>query len=77
MQEGRALSPTQVNRDLLRSILESPKWFWVAVGLLAIVVLAAFSAAGLLVNKGMGVTGMNRPVMWGFFITNFVFWIGH
>ena len=76
MQEGRALSPTQVNRDLLRSILESPKWFWVAVGLLAIVVLAAFSAAGLLVNKGMGVTGMNRPVMWGFFITNFVFWIG-
>ena len=38
--------------------------------------LAAFSAAGLMVNRGMGVTGMNRPVMWGFFITNFVFWIG-
>ena len=76
MQEGRVLPATQVNRDLLRSILESPKWFWVAVAVTAILVLGAFSAAGLLINRGMGMTGMNRPVMWGFFITNFVFWIG-
>ena len=76
MQEGRVLPATQINRDLLVSILESPKWFWVAVGLLALVVMAAFSVAGLMFNKGMGLTGMNRPVMWGFFITNFVFWIG-
>ncbi len=29
-----------------------------------------------MVNRGIGVTGLNRPVFWGFFITNFVFWIG-
>ena len=29
-----------------------------------------------MINLGMGVTGLNRPVMWGFFIVNFVFWIG-
>jgi molybdopterin-containing oxidoreductase family membrane subunit len=26
--------------------------------------------------SGMGVTGLTRPVFWGFYITNFVFWIG-
>ena len=76
MQEGRVLSAVQVNRDLLRSILDTPKWFWSVVGVLAFFVLMAFTAAGLMVNQGMGLTGMNRPVMWGFFITNFVFWIG-
>jgi molybdopterin-containing oxidoreductase family membrane subunit len=34
------------------------------------------SAAGFMINRGLGVSGLNRPVMWGFMITNFVFWIG-
>ena len=76
MQEGRTLSNTQINRDLLRSVLETPRWWWITVALLGLVVLAAMSAAGYMINRGMGVTGLNRPVMWGFFITNFVFWIG-
>ena len=76
MQEGRPLQPTQINRELLVSILNSPKWFWAAIGILGFIVLTAMSAAGFLINQGMGVTGLNRPVMWGFFITNFVFWIG-
>ena len=29
-----------------------------------------------MMNKGVGVTGLNRPVFWGFFMVNFVFWIG-
>ena len=76
MQEGRPLPFRQINRELLGSILNSPKWFWITVALLGLIVLGAMSAAGLMVNKGLGVTGMGRPVMWGFFITNFVFWIG-
>ena len=76
MQEGRPLQSRQVNRELLVSILNSPKWFWMAVGILGFIVLIAMSAAGVLINQGFGVTGLNRPVMWGFFITNFVFWIG-
>ena len=58
------------------SILASPRWFWFAFIILGMIVLGGFSAAGLMVNKGLGVTGLNRPVMWGFFIVNFVFWIG-
>jgi molybdopterin-containing oxidoreductase family membrane subunit len=76
MQEGQVLSQTQVNRDLLRSVLATPRWYWPAVGVLGIMVLAAFSATGFMINQGLGVTGLNRPVAWGFMITNFVFWIG-
>ena len=77
MQEGRTPIPyRQINRELLVSILQSPKWFPIVVTILGLIVLGGFAAAGLLVNKGFGVTGLNRPVMWGFFITNFVFWIG-
>ena len=28
------------------------------------------------VYSGIGVAGLRRPVFWGFYITNFVFWIG-
>ena len=74
MQEGRTPIPyRQINRELLVSILHSPRWFPITVIVLGLIVLGGFSAAGLLVNKGFGVTGLNRPVMWGFFITNFVF----
>ena len=27
-------------------------------------------------RDGMGVTGLHRPVFWGFYIVDFVFWIG-
>ena len=76
MQEGRVLSARQVNRDLLRSILESPRWFWLSVAILAVITFSAWGVAGLMINKGLGLTGLNRPVMWGFFLVNFVFWIG-
>ncbi len=31
---------------------------------------------GYQITNGIGVTGINRPVFWGFYIINFVFWIG-
>ena len=76
MQEGRALSDREINRSLLRPIFEQPLAYWGLVGGLGMVVLGAMAAAGLMFWEGLGVTGLNRPVMWGFFITNFVFWIG-
>ena len=76
MQERVVLTDKEINRDLLRSSLETPLWWWLAVGFLTLVVLTAAGAFGYMVNQGIGVTGLNRPVMWGFFLTNFVFWIG-
>jgi molybdopterin-containing oxidoreductase family membrane subunit len=40
------------------------------------IVLAAAITIGVMVDRGLGIIGLNRPVVWGFFITNFVFWIG-
>ncbi|MCZ7664996.1 MAG: polysulfide reductase NrfD [Thermoleophilia bacterium] len=40
-----------------------------------VVTLGAF-AFGWQIYRGIGVTGLNRPVFWGFYITSFVFWIG-
>ena len=76
MQEGKVLPAAQINRDLLRSILEPPRWFWPAVTLLGLIVLAAAITIGVMINTGLGITGLNYKVVWGFFITNFVFWIG-
>ena len=76
MQERVRLTDAQINRDLLRSTTENPLWYWLLVGALGLAVLVAFGAVAYMFNRGLGVTGLNRPVMWGFFITNFVFWIG-
>ena len=76
MQEGKVLPAAQINRDLLRSILEPPRWFWPAVTILGLIVLAASIVIGVMFNTGLGITGLNYKVVWGFFITNFVFWIG-
>ena len=76
MQEGRSLTDREINRSLLKTLFETPLWYWGLVTVLGMIVLGAMSAAGYMFNQGLGVTGLNRPVMWGFFITNFVFWIG-
>ena len=76
MQEHIQLSQKEINRDLLAGVLGMPKWWLALVTFLLLVFLAGVGAFGYMVNKGVGVTGLNRPVMWGLFMTNFVFWIG-
>ena len=53
----------------------SRRFFVTAFGLLILVGLGLFAWSYQLVN-GLGVTGLNRPVYWGVYITNFVFFIG-
>ena len=66
----------KINADLLGNVLAAPPRFWFLVGFLALVVAMGAGAAGYMFAQGLGVTGLNRPIMWAFFITNFVFWIG-
>src|SRR5215469_8833958 len=76
--ETRGMKKTaeQVQGDLLRSVLETSWRFPLAVAVLGIFVAAGFSAWIYQIYTGIGVAGLNRPVFWGFYITNFVFWIG-
>ena len=76
MQEHVQLTQKEINDDLLAPVLGMPKWWYGAVGFLLLVIFIGLAAYGYELYWGMGVTGLNRPVMWGFYITNFVFWIG-
>ena len=76
MQEHVQLDQKQINRELLNGVLQMPKWWPGATVIALIVFLTGMAAFGYMLNKGVGVTGLNRPVYWGFFMVNFVFWIG-
>jgi molybdopterin-containing oxidoreductase family membrane subunit len=61
---------------LFRPIFKTGKWFWVVV-----LILAAGTGLGVYAylhqfRHGLGVTGLNKPVYWGIYITNFVFFVG-
>ncbi|OGL41380.1 MAG: hypothetical protein A3C43_04830 [Candidatus Schekmanbacteria bacterium RIFCSPHIGHO2_02_FULL_38_11] len=61
---------------LLDPILKIGKGFYLTVVILGSFVLLAIYAYITQFQKGLGVTGLNRPTFWGVYITNFVFFIG-
>lgn len=61
---------------LLQPILYTgPKFYITVACLLAVISLGVFAYITQF-KQGLGVTGLGRPVYWGFYITNFVFFIG-
>src|SRR6516162_2822018 len=72
----RAKTPEQITEDLLRPLRGMSGRYALGAALLAGVAVAAFCAFFYQVYAGLGVAGIRRPVFWGFYITNFVFWIG-
>lgn len=76
MQEHIQLTQKEINESVLEGVIGMPRWWVGAVAFLLIVIFTGLGAFGYMLNKGIGVTGLNRPVFWGFFMTNFVFWIG-
>ncbi len=71
-----AKTPEQVNDDLLRPLKGASPRYLAALGFFGGVVVAALGAFTYQIYSGIGVAGIRRPVFWGFYITNFVFWIG-
>ncbi len=53
----------------------SPRYLAAVLACCTVVAWALF-AWGFQIVHGMGHTGLRRPVYWGFYIVNFVFWIG-
>ncbi len=76
MEPGQRLSEGEINEDLLGPTLRTPRWFWPVTGLAGLGVLAGVSSIAILFWKGLGLTNLNRPVMWAVLITTFVFWVG-
>ncbi|MHC4547601.1 MAG: NrfD/PsrC family molybdoenzyme membrane anchor subunit [Planctomycetota bacterium] len=67
---------TQLYRTVLSPIMWRRRSFVITVVFLSIVVAWGLFAYLMQLVWGLGVTGMNRPVYWGFYIVNFVFFIG-
>jgi molybdopterin-containing oxidoreductase family membrane subunit len=53
-----------------------PRIWWLGFGLSFLGLGVLVVAVAWLFLRGVGIWGINRPVMWGFAITNFVWWIG-
>ncbi|WP_224959002.1 quinol:electron acceptor oxidoreductase subunit ActD [Geomonas subterranea] len=66
----------QINDDVLNAMEKPGYAFYLAVVSLAGLVGLAALCLMYQVQAGMGVTGLNRPVGWAVYITNFVFWVG-
>ncbi|MFB6344180.1 MAG: NrfD/PsrC family molybdoenzyme membrane anchor subunit [bacterium] len=72
----RDRSPEDINDDLIRPVLETSGGWWILTVLTGLGGAWALGAFIYQLNVGMGTTGLNNPVNWGFYIINFVFWVG-
>ncbi|MBI4839593.1 MAG: polysulfide reductase NrfD [candidate division NC10 bacterium] len=61
---------------LFAPVLGTTRRFWLGAAPLLAMTLWGMYAYTLQLRYGLGVTGLNRPVAWGIYIINFVFFIG-
>src|SRR5579871_6611277 len=66
----------KINADLMRPLTRTSVWFYLLVAFLGTIVLCGAGAWMYQMWYGIGVAGIRWPIYWGFFITDFVFWIG-
>jgi Ni/Fe-hydrogenase subunit HybB-like protein len=66
----------KIREDLFRPLSSASARYWTTIFAALSIVILGLVAWGIQVRDGMGVTGLNRPVFWGFYIVDFVFWIG-
>ncbi len=69
-------SDHEINQAVLQPMMRTGPWFWILVGVLAVIVAWGLYAWGYQIYWGFGVAGINRPVYWGTYIATFVFWVG-
>lgn len=61
---------------LFRPIEQTGRGFYLLIAILLVVIGWGIFAYFQQLRLGLGVTGLNRPIFWGVYITNFVFFIG-
>ncbi len=74
------MTTLDINKDpdylLLRPMIEpSRKSLYLGMGLFSVFLWSLYMYSTQL-SSGLAVTGLNRPISWGFYIVNFVFFIG-
>lgn len=66
----------QVNAQVLEPLKKPSKWYYVMMALFVSFVCFGAYCLYRQIFEGLGVAGMNNPVAWGIYLTNFVFWVG-
>ncbi|MCI0504623.1 MAG: polysulfide reductase NrfD [Gammaproteobacteria bacterium] len=66
----------KINADVLRSMENPRKGYWLAVLICVLMLICAAFAEYIQYTTGMGPANLNNPHMWGMYISTFVFWIG-
>jgi len=66
-----------VTKDVTAPIFRAPNLTWWGGLLISLLMLMSmWLTFAVQMCEGIGILGLNKPVMWGSYITNFVFWIG-
>src|SRR3989441_4229496 len=76
MSKDSARRVSAMNEDLLRPLVETSWRFWLLVAVLGSIVATGLGTWAYQMYRGFGMTGINMPIYWAFYITTFVFWIG-
>jgi molybdopterin-containing oxidoreductase family membrane subunit len=66
----------KIREDLFRPLSGMTRKYFAAILIPLLIILFGAYAWTVQLRYGMGVTGLQRPVFWGFYIVDFVFWIG-
>jgi Ni/Fe-hydrogenase subunit HybB-like protein len=67
---------SEFEQTVLRPLRQTTRQFWLIVGVLGLIFLWGAASLARQWTLGLGVTGLSRPVYWGIYISNFVFFIG-
>ncbi|MFQ6607419.1 MAG: NrfD/PsrC family molybdoenzyme membrane anchor subunit [Fidelibacterota bacterium] len=62
--------------QLYKPVLEKGRGAFILGGVLLALFIWTMYMYSIQLREGLGVTGLNRPISWGFYIVNFVFFIG-
>lgn len=76
MADSWKRSAADVNNDVLVNTRKPHRMFYVALAASLLCVVLGGVFWGIQITRGMGLAGLNSPVYWGVYITNFVFWVG-
>lgn len=66
----------EIDDQVIASLGKPSRNYFAVLGLCSFLILAGLIAYGFQYFIGFKVTGLNTPVSWAVYITNFVFWIG-
>ncbi|MGD9375609.1 MAG: polysulfide reductase NrfD, partial [Anaerolineae bacterium] len=68
--------PWEMNDDALKPMYQTGRSFWIVVVALSGLVLMGGITWFRQIYWGLGITGLNRPIYWGLFLVNTVYFIG-